>query len=107
MTLSETNSADHANRQRRILAITDQILQHAIELLDLAGELDGIGCTCGRGAEKQPYSHVAACPMRLAWGARQMAMARSMHKAPSPPPTGMDVLHLADPLQVSCSQKEK
>lgn len=87
------------NRQRHILRITDKILQHAVGLLDLAGELDGLGCTCGLTAAHQPYRHAAACPIHMAWCARQMAMARSTCKAQAPALASKDVRPLAEPFR--------
>ena len=84
-------------RQRRIQGIGNKIVQHAVELLDLAGELDRIACTCARVADRQPNVHAASCPIRMAWGARQMA--RPMCKVPAPSPASKDIRHLAEPFQ--------
>ena len=105
-----TSKADHANRQRRVLGIADKLLQHAAELRELADELDGLGCGCGRVADEQPYQHAATCAVRMAWSARNMARGHVGRR--TPPPASKDVRHLTPPFRspvgrATCSECDR
>lgn len=107
--LADARPEDHADRQRRVLDISDKILKHAAELRELAVELDGMGCACNTevecvgslvGPPPRDGQHASTCPRFLAWVLHShdgLEPPEGSRQPSTPPPHAKDIRHLTPP----------